>query len=232
MNPEQIKSAFDVCIAYGDMIRFGTPYYTQLQQQKVAIATDAHMLLVVKNLSYLDGLEITEKPIDLDRIVPLDWQYPFELITKDLRKEIKKYVYTRVHEVECEDCAGEGWVEYEYEALNGETYTKYCTCPICDGSGTLLHEDKNDKPRLKSNQYIRILSGVYDVCVIEKVCRVLETLQIEKIPMNAEPKEGVVTSYPLFVANNDEITLVAMPCISEPIVSSKIKTEYNPIKSI
>lgn len=226
MNPENIKMAFDICLESGDQ-RFNAPFYTTLQQSKVAVATDAHMMLIVKNLSYLDGLEIRDRDLDIAHCVPTDWQYPFELVTADLRNEIQKYVYTQVHEIECKECDGVGEVEYTYEALNGETYTKYCTCPICDGNGTLLSQNENDKPQLKSNQFIRILNGNYDACIINKVCYILETLQIEKIAMNAEPKTDF-TSFPLFVATNKEITIVAMPCAG--IDYSQIKTEYKPQK--
>lgn len=36
---------------------------------------------------------------------------------------------------DCPECLGEGKVEFEYNAENGETYYHECDCPICDGTG-------------------------------------------------------------------------------------------------
>ncbi|HAR45674.1 MAG TPA: hypothetical protein DCS42_12300 [Nitrospiraceae bacterium] len=39
--------------------------------------------------------------------------------------------------ITCEDCAGDGEVEYTYESLSGKTYDADLECPVCEGRGKI-----------------------------------------------------------------------------------------------
>lgn len=51
-------------------------------------------------------------------------------------------------DAKCDECDGSGEVEWTYESHDGEDFTEYHDCPICDGKGKFTHKDF---PRDKRN---------------------------------------------------------------------------------
>jgi len=100
----------------------------------VVYATDAHtMIWASKDLIDFELVEPCAKVPSADKVIPdknidvplvIDWSM-FDSIQK----------IEEIIEQECEECEGHGNVEYIYEAKDGEDYTKFHDCPICDGTG-------------------------------------------------------------------------------------------------
>lgn len=61
---------------------------------------------------------------------------------------VEEYREVTGNEAKCDECAGSGYVTWQYEDREGETHEDDFECPICDGRGKLSHkllhrEDRN-----------------------------------------------------------------------------------------
>ena len=102
-------------------------------------ATDGRVLLIVdKELTRCkyQALTLRKPEVCTDNI---DRQISFAEIDKAYKKfKLVDEMQTESGEgIECEECDGDGTVEYEYYARNGRTYHYEHTCPVCLGRGTV-----------------------------------------------------------------------------------------------
>ena len=96
--------------------------------------TDTHIAVRIDK-SLCEG-EYMENKIDLDRVFQCCEKTKKE-ISLDTLKELLKSIprVETLTKVQCEECGGEGEVEWVYEATDGERYTEDHDCPVCNGRG-------------------------------------------------------------------------------------------------
>lgn len=55
---------------------------------------------------------------------------------------------TSGEDIKCSECGGEGTVEWEYSDKNDRSYFEYFDCPVCDGTGYIIHSEKHPSGRM------------------------------------------------------------------------------------
>lgn len=134
------------------------------------------------------------------------------------------------HNHSCKDCGGYGYVDYTYESLSGESFTKEEVCPVCGGSGTIdkgiVSEIYKNYPiessyfyRLKlvmdffkkrevrvfptTENFVRLDFGDF-YFIVAKSLTIVETLTLKK-----SPKSYIVTYQEPSSVTNKSIKIVA-----------------------
>lgn len=114
--------------------------------------------------------------------------------------------------IKCEDCDGDGEVEWSYEDKDGRTHEEYYTCPICHGSGNSSPAVEEPTGRMipDVNASIGIYENIFYAYNILALCDAMELLGIDKVKYVASTKTGGNT----FILT-DEITVVICSCIAD-----------------
>lgn len=114
--------------------------------------------------------------------------------------------------IECNDCEGEGEVEWSYEDKDGYTHKEYHTCPICNGTGIAYRAIEEPTGRMipAYNAVIGIYENIFNAYQVLILCDAMELLGIDKCKYVASSKDGGNT----FILS-DEITVVIAPCIAD-----------------
>lgn len=107
--------------------------------------------------------------------------------------------------VECEDCDGEGYVDWEYVDLKGFTHRKYMKCPICNGSGDSAKAVTKATGRMipSPEGVIGIHERKFRVEQLFKLCEAMELLELDKVNYVAS-YEGPNT----FILTDDIMVLI------------------------
>ena len=88
--------------------------------------------------------------------------------------------------VQCPECEGTGEVTAEYVAdYDDEEYDIECTCPICDGEGTIEEEVKEPTGNTIPDKacIIKFGKGYYPWYYIDTIIKTCEMLNIEKVKL-------------------------------------------------
>lgn len=118
--------------------------------------------------------------------------------------------------IECQDCEGDGEVEWSYEDKNGYTHNEYHSCPVCNGTGKSSPAIEEPTGRMipAANASIGIYKNIFNAYHVLALCDAMELLGIDKCKYVASSNTGS-NSFIL----TDEITVVICPCIAdEPAV--------------
>ncbi len=177
-------------------------------------ATETHRLIMIKP-------EICKgqyKPYNLHVLKVLNpHNIDITLTLAKLKKAVgrvstEKEMKTVRPAIKCEDCDGDGEVEWSYEDKNGYTHEEYHTCPICNGSGNSSPAIEEPTGRMIPPQEaaIGIYEQVFNAYQVLALCNAMELLGIDKARYVASSPAGG-NSFIL----TDEITVVLCPQISE-----------------
>lgn len=114
--------------------------------------------------------------------------------------------------IKCEDCDGDGEVEWSYEDKDGRTHEEYYTCPICHGSGNSSPAVEEPTGRMipDANASIGIYENIFNAWNVLALCDAMELLGIDKVKYVA----STITGGNTFILT-DEITVVICPCIAD-----------------
>lgn len=174
-------------------------------------ASDAHWLLRVKPEAC--GITLPQTP---PRRINVEYTETQPVTLTALQEAISHADFEdETVEVEpavlCEECHGEGTVEFEYRSKDHRYYYRECDCPICNGS-CYEEEAVVKKTGRKSPKYqepIGINGVVFDAYRLFILCDACVRLQASDIIITALHKEGACA----FQINNDcEFVLMPM-CI-------------------
>lgn len=165
----------------GHYVELANPHYYKMPNgQMVAFASDAHTLLVVKNVEgYLDKWEFepTTNPNIASAI-------PTEPCNQSLNAANLCGIFAQVptlpyRMVRCPECAGDGDVYWRYTDSTDKEHIKPFPCPICYGRG----EVKREGTTLDKNYAFEMGEVQFTVGDIERLCNLLNILGIADIPM-------------------------------------------------
>ncbi len=112
--------------------------------------------------------------------------------------------------IECDECDGEGEVEWQYQF-----YKKEFECPVCDGDGEIDNTKKVYTGNMvkDKNCFIKIATNVIKLEFIERIINVCELLETDKIQLICDiPNDRVV-----FIVDKCEITLKHNATKEKPI---------------
>ena len=149
-------------------------------------ASDGHKLLIVDpsllRCKYGEG--------SLGTTIPVDKKNCDETVSVEAMREAymkipleDEYVIEEGEEIECEECDGEGEVEWEYTDSNGHTYYEVHDCPVCDGTGE-CNEQKKVKTGRKIPARFSIIDfggATFSARIINDICDALDLLGIKEI---------------------------------------------------
>lgn len=99
-------------------------------------ASDGHSIIRVPRIADItgEGVSIIHLPWDHDSIT--EW-HPVPSDIPDSRRVECKSCEGTGKIITCEDCNGDGEVQYEYSSLSGKTYDADIECPVCEGRGKM-----------------------------------------------------------------------------------------------
>lgn len=173
-------------------------------------ATETHRLIMIKpeickgdykpnNLHVLKSLN----PNNIDITLALA-----ELKDAVERVSTEKEMKTIRPAIECEDCDGDGEVEWEYEDKHNFTHREYHTCPVCKGTGNSSPAIEKPTGRLipPYEASIGIYEQVFNAYQLLALCDAMELLGIDKCNYVASGNTGGNT----FILT-EEITVVICP---------------------
>ena len=172
----------------------GGPFINSVYDGKV-IATDGYVLLIVdKKLLRCkyetDSLKIPHqgyKPISIPiSFAAIDDAYnQLDLVPEEVSEDGK--------DKDCPECLGEGKVEFEYNAENGETYYHDCDCPICEGTG--IREDyvpvKTGRMLVPEGSVFIMHRTFFDARRVWKAVEALRLMGFEQMTWVGESETGM-----------------------------------------
>ena len=105
------------------------------------IATDGYIMFrfKIENSDNAEAYEEIRKPFDAKEA-----DCNLRLKKSDIRETLRSLGDTEAEPepMECEDCEGLGYVEWNYEAQDGSNYEMLGTCPVCDGKCVITPEER------------------------------------------------------------------------------------------
>ena len=127
---------------------------------------------------------------------------------------------------DCPECLGEGKVEFEYNAENGETYYHVCDCPICEGTG--IRADyvpvKTGRMLIPAGSVFVMRHTIFDARRVWKVVEALRLMGFEQITWVCEDERGAN-----FFDVCDGMQLVMMPMANTGNFKQEIRIEMEAI---
>lgn len=156
--------------------QFWNPFYDE--HLEIVCATDTHCMIMGDKDLFINEYAPLEHPVTIYNILPVE-QHDELFITYDkLTSLFDKIPYTR--KTECPECGGYGRVDTKYETKEGQILSIEIECPICNGKGEVIGEEKKD---------YRYMIRFKDLCFKYKMMLVLaktmEELRVEKIKVLA-----------------------------------------------
>jgi hypothetical protein len=106
----------------------------------------------------------------------------------------------------CDDCQGDGVVEFEYVSKKGRTYEKEIECPVCNGDGIKGRYYKTGKMKPVDYATIQIGKRFFGASMLGLVVKTMETLDVLAINiLNPSAESGQM----LLKAN--DLYIIIMP---------------------
>lgn len=188
------------------------------------VATDGYIMLIVDRkllrCKYeTDKLNIPQQSCESISIpisfAAIDDAYnQLELVPEEVSEDGK--------DKDCPECLGEGKVEFEYNAENGETYYHECDCPICEGTG--IREDyvpvKTGRMLVPEGSVFIMHRTYFDARRVWKVVEALRLMGFEQMTWVYEDEEGAN-----FFDVCDGMQLVLMPMVSPGSFKQEIRVK-------
>lgn len=186
-----VASAYDVILemykSSDDLrVQFTKPFFIN----DLAISTDASSMVffdkkLCKELEYFTGKD----PNNIISIIPTlrneSFNFSLEILNNALAKcPLIDEILIEETEEECEECDGEGCVEYEYKSKLKSFYTEM-DCPICDGQGIFTTETKTPTGNkvLDLDKSIQIKQSSFAAKQLSKLAKVAELLNENTITL-------------------------------------------------
>ena len=155
------------------------PFLYQMRDGKmVAVATDGHRLCAFKeyDLKALN-LDRRQEP-NVESVIITNTLLRGTISASKLQKAIAKVPIISTEK--CCDCHGTGYVDYVFEAHDGEHYWEKLQCPVCGGSGFVGVEDGEED--YDYTYCIRIDGSNFLPKHLKPIADALTAMQIDVLP--------------------------------------------------
>ena len=189
MKIKNEKEIFDLFVADKDSMRgfLKTPFINEDDGR--VWATDAYIMIMV-NPDCVSGKYETR---DFGRKLPVrEYNCDKPLLISDLQDALKRcpqepeMKIKSIEVVECPECDGTGEVLAEYTAdYDGRDYDVSCTCPICEGEGTIEKEELEPTGNMipEEGSLIKLGKCYFKWYYIDTIIETCKILKIEKIKL-------------------------------------------------
>lgn len=176
-----------------------------------AHSTDAHFLTIIDAQKVEGFNKLPKLPSEkLNNVIPKERNKNLVIKVTEVKKVFKKAPKEDCYDVlgkdvDCEECDGRGYVEWEYKH-----HTKDEDCPICDGTGkeSLARKIKNGKTKVEEHLNIDIGNSRFYVNKIQRLIDVADKLGETNITLIFQDNQNKGS---LFKIKDLEILL--MPCM-------------------
>lgn len=176
-------------------------------------ATETHRLILIK--SELCKGEYAPGKLSVKRVVNSD-NIDITLRLSALKKAVKRLSSEKEMEVvspavKCNDCDGDGEVEWEYIDTHDHTHLEYHKCPVCNGTGNEREAIMKPTGRMIPPQeaVIGIYEQKFNAEHIVALCDAMELLGVDKVRYTASHSMGGNT----FILA-DGITVIICPSVA------------------
>lgn len=190
-------------------LKFHTPFSDGVD----ICSSDVKMMLRVKP-NAVDCHDVPQYP---EFRVNVEYGEPILLPISSLKEALSRVDHEKEtieisSAVPCDECDGDGSVEFEYTSKCGRMFTRYCDCPICDGTGKICDAVYKETGRTHPKQFERVsINGVlfdaYRLYILTELC---DTIDICDIRITALHKNAAC-SFQI----NEDCEFVLMPMIGE-----------------
>lgn len=189
MKIKNEKEIFDLFVDDEDSMRdvLKTPFIPEHDGR--VWASDSYILIMV-NPDCVSGKYET---VDFGRKLPVrEYNCDKSLLVSDLQDALTRcpqepeMKIKSIEVVECPECDGTGEVLTEYTAdYDGRDYDVSCTCPICEGEGTIKKEELEPTGNMipKEGSLIKLDKSYFKWCYIDTIIETCKMLKIEKIKL-------------------------------------------------
>ena len=189
MKIKNEKELFDLFVAnersLADVLK--TPFIPEYDGR--VWAADGYIMIMV-NPDCVSGKYET---VDFGRKLPVrEYNCDKSLLVSDLQDALKRcpqepeIKIKSVEVVECPECDGTGEVLAEYTAdYDGRDYDVSCTCPICEGEGTIEKEELEPTGNMipREGSLIKLGKTYFKWYYIDTIIETCKMLKIEKIKL-------------------------------------------------
>lgn len=175
-------------------------------------ATETHRLIMIN--PKICEQEYKPYNIHVSKVVPqsnIDLTLTFAEIKSVLERiSTEKEMKTVSPEVKCEDCDGDGEVEWTYVDNHGYNHTEFYRCPICHGNGVSVPAKEVPTGRMipPYGATVGIHKRQFMADNIQALCDAMELLGLDEIKYVSDDLKGNV-----FILT-DDIKVVIMPYMS------------------
>lgn len=170
------------------------PFINERHDGKVT-ATDGYVLLIADRKLLRCKYETDKLKIPQQGYKPISIPINFKTIDKayHLLQLEEEEVAEDGKDKDCPECLGEGKVEFEYNAENGETYYHVCDCPICEGTG--IRADyvpvKTGRMLIPFGAVFIMHNSYFDVRRVWKAVTALRLMGFEQMTWVGESETGM-----------------------------------------
>lgn len=189
MKIKNEKEIFDLFVEDEDSMKdvLKTPFIPEHDGR--VWASDSYILIMVNSDCVLGKYEMIK---DFGRDLPVrEYNCNKPLLVSDLQDALKRCpqepeIKIKSIEVECPECDGTGEVLTEYTAdYDGRDYDVSCTCPICEGEGTIEKEELEPTGNMipKEGSLIKLDKSYFKWYYIDTIIETCKMLKIEKIKL-------------------------------------------------
>lgn len=189
-------------------VQFTKPFFIN----DLAISTDASSMVffdkkLCKELEYFTGKD----PNNIISVIPTLRNESFIFSLENLNNALSKCplideILIEETEEDCEECDGEGIVEYEYDGKL-KTHTVERDCPVCDGEGSTTTETKTPTGNkiLDLSKSIKIKQSSFAAKQLSKLVKVAELLNEKTITLTYQVAANQCS---IFLIGNVEILVM------------------------
>lgn len=178
-------------------------------------ATESHILIRIKaetlNGEYkeVDGLNLTLPRYNCNFTISLQ-DIKTALANIPQVEEVKRFGGNVI----CQECNGEGEVEWEYRDKRGHYYYDYFECPACNGSGYLDAPTsiKTGKKIPDLDSPIRVRNEPIRAAFIEILGKAMEIIGVDKVWCVHQASRK-----PVIFRVDDNIEIAIMPVVAESV---------------
>ena len=177
-------------------------------------ATNAHIMILIDR--HLIKQEYPKPEADIIAVIPTSRNIVLDVDNLKVIKALAE-VPLDFRKEECDECEGEGEVEWTYGGNNG-LFEKYFDCPECSGEGTTMSSKKIMDPDYVFKIGMALFSCMY-VKILSDIASRLNTDSIMLISQDSENKGSLFQIGP--------VQILVMPMMQRPEDEDQLTIIFN-----
>lgn len=145
------------------------------------ISTNSNVALITNKIDgYEDHSDRTKFLLDIPRKLDI------KIKVSDIRSAINKVPLVDDYDLEikeCEDCEGNGEVDFIFIDSNCSEHIEEFPCPVCDGDGEIAVETPNGSKILDEDYAIKIKDSLISARWVSELLYIAEVLRVDYVTL-------------------------------------------------